>query len=118
MSTTSSLTYVWVNNRRTSSSIGWADVREESYGFVSEIILPRPGGQAFTSDNVTVSAKKGNLVHVVADAWHLEQDCHHEWLINYSSQDMADMVTARAEIAGGVLVIIVSKKFAYCRPHA
>lgn len=39
------------------------------------IALPRPGGTQFSSDMITVSARRGGRLAIVADAWHLERDC-------------------------------------------
>jgi hypothetical protein len=39
------------------------------------IALPRPGGALFASEMITVSARRGGRLAVVADAWHLEHDC-------------------------------------------
>ena len=39
------------------------------------IALPRPGGTQFSSEMITVSARRGGRLAVVADAWHLEHDC-------------------------------------------
>ncbi|KIM80386.1 hypothetical protein PILCRDRAFT_73151 [Piloderma croceum F 1598] len=37
---------------------------------------------------VTVSAKKGNRIAIVADVWHMEEDCHYEWQIRFSPYDI------------------------------
>ena len=39
------------------------------------IVLPRPGGAALATEMITVSARRGGRLAVVADAWHLEHDC-------------------------------------------
>lgn len=39
------------------------------------IALPRPGGALLASDMITISARRGGRLAVVADAWHLEHDC-------------------------------------------
>ena len=39
------------------------------------ITLPRPGGAALATEMITVSARRGGRLAVVADAWHLERDC-------------------------------------------
>ncbi|KAF8440463.1 hypothetical protein L210DRAFT_3539736 [Boletus edulis BED1] len=44
---------------------------------------------------VTVAAKKGDKLDVVADAWHMERDCHYEWQIRFAAGDV-DMSTVRA----------------------
>ncbi len=44
-------------------------------GYTLSIVLPRPGGALFASEMITVSARRGGRLAVVADAWHLEHDC-------------------------------------------
>ena len=39
------------------------------------IALPRPGGALLAPEMITVSARRGGRLAVVADAWHLEHDC-------------------------------------------
>ena len=39
------------------------------------IALPRPGGAPLDPEMITVSARRGGRLVVVADAWHLEHDC-------------------------------------------
>ncbi|KAF9232958.1 hypothetical protein BU15DRAFT_54497 [Melanogaster broomeanus] len=55
------------------------------------VTLPR----VIQPDMVTVSAKKGDRLNVVADAWHMEHDCHYEWQIRFALGDV-DMSTVRA----------------------
>lgn len=44
-------------------------------GYRLSIALPRPGGALLASEMITVSARRGGRLAVVADAWHLEHDC-------------------------------------------
>ena len=44
-------------------------------GYTLSIVLPRPGGALLASEMITVSARRGGRLAVVADAWHLEHDC-------------------------------------------
>ena len=44
-------------------------------GYTLSIVLPRPGGAMLASEMITVSARRGGRLAVVADAWHLEHDC-------------------------------------------
>ncbi|KAH7884271.1 hypothetical protein F5I97DRAFT_1812075 [Phlebopus sp. FC_14] len=67
--------------------------------------LPR----VFQPEMVTVSAKKGDRLDVVADAWHMEHDCHYEWQIRFAPGDV-DMSTVRARIGSdGKLTIDVQR---------
>jgi len=46
-------------------------------GYRLSIALPRPGGALLASEMITVSARRGGRLAVVADAWHLEHDCEY-----------------------------------------
>ena len=46
-------------------------------GYRLLIALPRPGGALLASEMITVSARRGGRLAVVADAWHLEHDCEY-----------------------------------------
>ena len=46
-------------------------------GYRLSIALPRPGGTLLASEMITVSARRGGRLAVVADAWHLEHDCEY-----------------------------------------
>ncbi|KAI0311269.1 hypothetical protein OF83DRAFT_1033502, partial [Amylostereum chailletii] len=56
---------------------------------------------------VTVSAKRGNRLDVVADAWHLERDCHFEWHVALPAHGV-DMraVRARFDDAGDLDICV------------
>ncbi|KAI0760996.1 hypothetical protein BD413DRAFT_486809 [Trametes elegans] len=67
-----------------------------------------PGGLA--PEMVTVSAKKGARLAVVADLWNSEHDSHYEWEVAFSPADV-DMMSVRAVFeADGELVIHVRRK--------
>ncbi|KAK0446136.1 hypothetical protein EV421DRAFT_1792650 [Armillaria borealis] len=58
---------------------------------------------------VTISAKKGDKLKVVADAWHMENNCHCEWLITFPPLDV-DMSKVYAKFGGdGLLTIDVCR---------
>ncbi|ETW84212.1 hypothetical protein HETIRDRAFT_248196, partial [Heterobasidion irregulare TC 32-1] len=44
---------------------------------------------------VTIAVKKGGRIDIVADAWHLEQDCHYEWHLAFPLRTV-DMTSLRA----------------------
>lgn len=70
------------------------------------VVLPR----AIQSEMVTVSVKKGDKLNIVADAWHMENDCHYEWLVHFAPGD-ADMPSVRARFApDGKLTITVQRR--------
>ncbi|PBL03269.1 hypothetical protein ARMGADRAFT_911876 [Armillaria gallica] len=54
---------------------------------------------------VTISANKGDKLKVVADAWHMENNCHYEWLITFPPLD-ADMSKVHAKFGGDGLLTI------------
>ncbi|KAG7089142.1 hypothetical protein E1B28_010850 [Marasmius oreades] len=59
---------------------------------------------------VTISANKGAKLKVVADAWHLESDCHYEWLISFPPHDI-DMSRIQAKFeTDGHLTIDVRRR--------
>ncbi|KAI0034762.1 hypothetical protein K488DRAFT_44774 [Vararia minispora EC-137] len=61
-----------------------------------DIPLPKPGGQPFAPEMVTIAAMKGDRLDVTADAWHLEENCHFEWHIAFPPETV-DMASIRAE---------------------
>jgi hypothetical protein len=70
------------------------------------VVLPR----AIQSEMVTVSVKKGDRLDIVADAWHMENDCHYEWQAHFAPGD-ADMPSVRARFApDGKLTITVQRR--------
>ncbi|KAA1477142.1 hypothetical protein DENSPDRAFT_760015, partial [Dentipellis sp. KUC8613] len=61
------------------------------------------------AEMVTIAAKKGDRLGIIADAWHLEQDCHFEWDFAFEPRTV-DMSTLRAKVeADGKLVITVRR---------
>lgn len=70
------------------------------------VMLPR----TILPEMITVSAKKGDRLDVVADAWHMEHDCHYGWEIGFAPGD-ADMSTVRAKLnPDGELTIEVRRR--------
>ncbi|KAF8554454.1 hypothetical protein OG21DRAFT_1412550 [Imleria badia] len=67
------------------------DIQSTTTSHVLSVSLPR----VILPEMVTVTAKKGDRVDVVADAWHMERDCHYEWQIRFAAGDV-DMSTVRA----------------------
>ncbi|EPQ52562.1 hypothetical protein GLOTRDRAFT_11836, partial [Gloeophyllum trabeum ATCC 11539] len=61
-------------------------------------------GPKFQSDMVTIAAKKGDRLDIVADLWYLEKDCHLEWRVQFPPDDV-DLQSARAKIDSGQLSI-------------
>ncbi|KAG5637958.1 hypothetical protein H0H81_002486 [Sphagnurus paluster] len=58
---------------------------------------------------ITVSANRGDKLKVVADAWHMESDCHYEWQITFSPRDI-DMTAIHAKFEpNGCLIIDVRR---------
>jgi len=59
---------------------------------------------------VTISAKRGDKLEIVADAWHMEADCHYEWQISFAPHDI-DMSSVHAKFgADGHLTIDVQRR--------
>lgn len=63
--------------------------------------------------------KKGGRIDIVADAWHLEQDCHYEWHLAFPLRTV-DMTSLRATFndSGTLLTISVRKAGALGRMYA
>ena len=61
--------------RRAGRNVPPAHVEAFPTNFRLSILLPRPGGAQLASDMITVSARRGGRLAIVADAWHLEHDC-------------------------------------------
>ncbi|KDQ52683.1 hypothetical protein JAAARDRAFT_138259 [Jaapia argillacea MUCL 33604] len=67
-------------------------------------------GKEFHPEMVTISAKEGNRLDVVADLWDREEDCRHEWHVRFPKNDV-DMGSIRAVIEEkGELVIDVKRR--------
>ncbi|KAH9053007.1 hypothetical protein EDB83DRAFT_2225861 [Lactarius deliciosus] len=74
------------------------------------IVLPRPGGAPLAPEMVTISARRGGRLAVVADAWHLEHDCHYEWHVALPPKEV-DLGAVRARFGDdGTLVIDVPRR--------
>ncbi|KAJ7178057.1 hypothetical protein C8R46DRAFT_943005 [Mycena filopes] len=52
--------------------------------YTLDISLPA----AIKPEMVTITTAKGDILKIVADAWHLESDCHFEWEIVFPPQDV------------------------------
>jgi hypothetical protein len=62
-------------HRRAGRDVPPANVETFPKSYRLSIALPRPGGAQFASEMITVSARRGGRLAIVADAWHLEHDC-------------------------------------------
>ncbi|KAG8213337.1 hypothetical protein J3R82DRAFT_11819 [Butyriboletus roseoflavus] len=81
-------------------------VQSTTSSHMLSVILPR----VIQPEMVTVAAKKGDRLDVVADAWHMERDCHYEWQIRFTAGDV-DMSTVRARFGqDGNLTIEVQRQ--------
>ncbi|KAJ7253034.1 hypothetical protein B0H12DRAFT_1017707 [Mycena haematopus] len=59
---------------------------------------------------VTISTAKGDKLKIVADAWHLEADCHFEWEVVFAPRDV-DIAGIRAKFQdGGVLTVRAGRR--------
>lgn len=62
-------------HRRAGHNVPPANIETFPKSYRLSIALPRPGGAQFASEMITVSARRGGRLAIVADAWHLEHDC-------------------------------------------
>ncbi|KAI0306183.1 hypothetical protein B0F90DRAFT_1624016 [Multifurca ochricompacta] len=87
-----------------------ARIETSPTSYVLSIVLPRPGGTPLAPEMITVSARRGGRLAVVADAWHLEHDCHYEWNVAFPPSGV-DLRTVRARFGeDGLLVIDVPRR--------
>ncbi|KAI5120707.1 hypothetical protein M0805_007669 [Coniferiporia weirii] len=63
----------------------------------------------FTPEMVTVSARKDDKLAVVADLWHAETNCHHEWLVAFAARDVNVSLTRAHFSPDGLLTIHVPR---------
>ncbi|KAI0822571.1 hypothetical protein BC628DRAFT_1327016 [Trametes gibbosa] len=72
------------------------------------LVVRLPEGLA--PEMVTVCAKRGARLSVVADLWHRESDSHYEWEVAFAPSDV-DMMSVRAVFEpDGQLVIHVRRR--------
>ncbi|KAH8112683.1 hypothetical protein DFH11DRAFT_1606427 [Phellopilus nigrolimitatus] len=64
----------------------------------------------FAPEMVTVSARKEDKLAVVADLWHAEANCHHEWLVAFPSRDVNVSLTRAQLSADETLKIHVPRR--------
>jgi len=70
--------------------------------------LLAPLGDKFSSDCITIAAKKHNVLQIMADRWDQEKDCHFEWLITLDRD--ADMSSVTANFTEGLLKVTVRRR--------
>ncbi|EIW84459.1 hypothetical protein CONPUDRAFT_100593 [Coniophora puteana RWD-64-598 SS2] len=84
-------------------------ITSNTFSHSLSVALPREIHPAM----VDVSCLKGERVSVVADAWHMEESCHYEWLIHFAANDV-DMGSVTARFGPGhTLLIDVHRKGRY-----
>lgn len=97
-------------HRRAGHNVPPANVETFPKSYKLSIALPRPGGAQFASEMITISARRGGRLVIVADAWHLEHDCHYEWHVAFPQLDI-DLGAVRARLGkDGDLVIDVPRR--------
>ncbi|KIK67999.1 hypothetical protein GYMLUDRAFT_154531 [Collybiopsis luxurians FD-317 M1] len=93
--------------RRTPSNIPPPTVETSPSMHTIQIQLPK----CIKHEMVTISVlKPGDKLKIIADAWHMETDCHYEWVVNFLPQD-TDMSSVHAKLdPSGLLVIDVRRR--------
>lgn len=76
-------------------------VSPSAYSLIAQL------GNGFHPECITISAKKGNALVIVADQWDAEQDCRHEWVWQFDRD--ADMSSVHANFSSGVLRVTVKR---------
>jgi len=73
----------------------------------AQYVLMAPLGPGFSADSITIAARKENVIVIVADRWDQEQDCHHEWQVQFGRD--GDMSNIHAGFDNGMLKITVKR---------
>ncbi|KAJ6613605.1 hypothetical protein B0H10DRAFT_1805231 [Mycena sp. CBHHK59/15] len=82
------------------------DIITSPTNYVFDLLLP----VAIKPEMVTITTAKGDKLKIVADAWHLEADCHYEWQITFPPHDV-DISTIRAKFdAQGRLTVSAGRR--------
>jgi hypothetical protein len=79
--------------RRAGHNVPPANVETFPKNYRLSIALPRPGGAQFASEMITVSARRGGRLAIVADAWHLEHDCQYLSDVSFSLSQTSHILT-------------------------
>ncbi|KAK7042447.1 hypothetical protein R3P38DRAFT_316863 [Favolaschia claudopus] len=94
--------------RRAPSSSKYPPLRIDTS--TSEYVLDVALPVVIKPEMVTVSTAKGAKLRIVADAWHLEKDCHFEWEIVFATGDV-DITSIRAKFGEeGHLVVRAGRR--------
>ncbi|KAG8824532.1 hypothetical protein FRC19_001600 [Serendipita sp. 401] len=70
-------------------------------------ILSTALGPGFSSECITIAAKRGSVLVIVADRWDSETDSHFEWKIHFDRD--ADMNRIQANFNQGLLKVTVPR---------
>ncbi|KZS99172.1 hypothetical protein SISNIDRAFT_545982 [Sistotremastrum niveocremeum HHB9708] len=70
-------------------------------------VLLAPLGPGFTIESITISAKRGNILAIVAERFDMEADCHYEWQVQFDRD--ADMGQIHANLDRGMLTVSVRR---------
>jgi len=73
----------------------------------SQYILTTPLGPGFSSECITIAAKRGSVLVIVADRWDSETDSHFEWKVHFDRD--ADMTKIQANFNQGLLKVTVPR---------
>ncbi|KIO26125.1 hypothetical protein M407DRAFT_203500 [Tulasnella calospora MUT 4182] len=85
-----------------------AEIKMEIETSPSSHTLLAPLGSKFTSDAITIAAKKNNVLQIMADRWDQEKDSHFEWLVTLDRD--ADMSRITAAFTDGLLRVTVRRR--------
>ncbi|KAG8865308.1 hypothetical protein FRB96_000198 [Tulasnella sp. 330] len=86
----------------------YLDIKMEIETSKTSHTLLAPLGDKFTSDSITIAAKKNNVLQIMADRWDQERDCHVEWLVTLDRD--ADMSNVSAHFSEGLLRVTVKRR--------
>jgi len=63
----------------------------------------------YNIDGITVSCKRGNVVTVVADIWHLPRECCHQWDITFDSDVHTADIRATMDRSSNLLTLVAKR---------
>jgi len=72
--------------------------------YVFRVELP-----GYNIDGITVSCKRGNVVTVVADIWHLPRECCHTWDITFDDDVRTEELRATMDRSTNLLTLVARR---------
>jgi len=93
------------------SSVPQQHITMSTQSTSTEHILSARIGPGFDSSNITISARRGNVLDIIAGRWDVVADYHFEWQVHFDKD--ADMSSIRANYTSEILTVTVGRLRAY-----